>query len=71
MNIDKEAIAKLIGKRCRCGCGQIATHIMTGTEFGKPFPPEACCKTVGNYCGEHAAESGDEHELIPIPQLTT
>lgn len=60
-------LASFVGKRCRCGCGTIATHLMLGTEIGKPFPPEPCCQQVGEYCEECAEATGDEHTLLRLP----
>lgn len=62
-------LRQFIGKRCRCGCGEIATCVMLGTECGKRFPPEPCCLMVGEYCGENAAQSGDEHLLLTLPTI--
>lgn len=61
-------LRSFVGQRCRCGCGTIATHVMIGTEMGKPFPPEPCCWTVGDYCGEVAEATGDEHILLKLPE---
>lgn len=57
----------LIGQKCRCGCGTIATHVMTGTECGKPHPPEPCCLTVGIYSEELASSIGEECVLRKFP----
>ncbi len=64
-------LASFRGAKCRCGCGQNATHVMTGTEFGKPFPAEPCCYTAGSYCGECAAETGDEHALYALEEANS
>jgi hypothetical protein len=61
-----EELKQFIGRKCRCGCEQIATHVMIGTVFGKPFDPEPCCPEAGAYFVEMAHETGDQHELIEL-----
>ncbi len=44
---------------CRCGCGQSATWLISGTDFGgDQYVDDPACQSAADYCEEAASELG-------------